>query len=875
MLAAFAPQASAETIGAVSAVNSDVDGTPPQIETRKLVLSDGVFLEERIDSSPIGSGQFLFLDQTSLTIAPNSSLVLDRYVYDPASRTGEIALSMSRGVLRFVGGRITKTAEAAITAPTATIGIRGGMAIIQLEDDGSMRVMHIAGEYTRVTTREGTSVTISRNNGVVIVSSSGEISYAGVADPAFVAEVSRALIGRGDAGERREPEDPDVAGSGVPDVNSEARGAPFARPISTSGEGEGGEGDRDGPLDRTDEDVTGPLARDALPPDEQPPERTLLAGVTGGASFAGGDAPGLTSGGDGESFVFAEVFDGSRIGVTADGEEFVIPVSEGAFSFTSAEGASPRGGIGGAGFFNEAEEFTYAVFQTDEGDTGAFLAGRPSGALDPANAGEKILRTYAISDELLSGVGVAFAPVALGGFSAEGQGDLTLISDVGAGGAGGGATGPDARAVATFLDVSGQGRDQITGFGVLTADVQATEGETPAFFDFFEGYFSDDGGQARVATSVATVEDGRENSAFGAGARFLALSNSSGADGVETIPGRLFDSGGGETQFGANHVAELTGQTMSAPGEPLALGGYAATTGFAVNDGETFAARGFQPGDFAIAVIDGGNLAVATLTLDDIFTGSFEDAPISSVEATFGGPGGRSAVIDGDRFAARHAVGGAQTVDGFDGAADGVQQGQGAFRGALASAALAGDGGIFPADVEPRSAFLSWGWWAGEFRAAPDQVANGGPESDQRFNLGAFVAGVPTGSADIPTGGVASYDGFAVVSAVQDGASFVDGAGFTLSYDFGERLGLARFQDLLGADAAVAVSAADAGGFDGVGDVTIGGRDGLIVVDGAFFNGAAGDPAGATAGSLAVGTNDGAIQGAGVFAGDRVTPPNL
>ncbi|MEO0363308.1 MAG: hypothetical protein AAF322_19455, partial [Pseudomonadota bacterium] len=93
--------APANQIGAVSAVNENVDGTPPAADRRRLGLGDDVFADERIESSPIGSGQFLFLDQTSLTIAKNSVLTLDKYVYDPATETGEFSINMTRGVLRF------------------------------------------------------------------------------------------------------------------------------------------------------------------------------------------------------------------------------------------------------------------------------------------------------------------------------------------------------------------------------------------------------------------------------------------------------------------------------------------------------------------------------------------------------------------------------------------------------------------------------------------------------------------------------------------------------------------------------------------------------------------------------------------------------
>ena len=64
----------------------------------------------------------LFLDQTSLTVSPNSEIVLDKYVYDPEAQTGEIGVSVARGVLRLIGGRITKKTDGVIKTPTATIG---------------------------------------------------------------------------------------------------------------------------------------------------------------------------------------------------------------------------------------------------------------------------------------------------------------------------------------------------------------------------------------------------------------------------------------------------------------------------------------------------------------------------------------------------------------------------------------------------------------------------------------------------------------------------------------------------------------------------------------------------------------------------------
>ena len=49
--------------------------------------------------------QALLVDETALTLGPNSSLTIDRFVYDPNKGSGEMVANMLRGSLRFVSGR--------------------------------------------------------------------------------------------------------------------------------------------------------------------------------------------------------------------------------------------------------------------------------------------------------------------------------------------------------------------------------------------------------------------------------------------------------------------------------------------------------------------------------------------------------------------------------------------------------------------------------------------------------------------------------------------------------------------------------------------------------------------------------------------------
>ncbi len=864
LLLGSAGGASAERIGAVAAVNSEVIGDPPAADPRDLILGDDLVLEERIESSPIGTGQFLFLDQTALTVAPNSNIVLDRYIYDPATKTGEMAMSMTRGVLRFVGGRISKTTDAVITTPTATIGIRGGISIIIVEEDGTTRVMHIAGEYTRLTSLTGEEIVISRSNGVADVSINGVVTYTGVADQILIRDTTIALLGRGEAGQRVRPENPDVIESGVPGVNSEAKGAASDDPVSTSGEAETDFGDEERNTERTDEEVTTATAPTPGEPNPPPPTLVLIEGATGSASLAGGSVPGLTSGGEGaETFVFTQIFEGSRIGVTAEGETFIIPTptATGFFDFGAADGsASPRGALTGRGFFNRANEFTFAAFETAGGQAGAFVSGIVSPALPSAAGGTTVARLYALSDDLLSGAAAAFtdrgAP-----FGADGRGDLILI-----GNPGGAATGGNAKALYAYLDINGAGASQTSGFGVLTGNVSASGKNNPDFAATFEGSFYDGNSVRRVRTPVRPVSDGAGGTAFGAGARFLALGNG-GAPGAVNP-----DMGDATTLFGANHVADRRAVETVAAADRAPVnafqGGFSAISGFDIASGESYSGRSSDTDGVSLRLSLEENGGSAVFRLDDVFAGDPQaDPPLFALRVEFGRDE-KAATLDDRRFAMRDA-----TPDDALEVFQSANFADAEFSGAMASADLAGDGGVFDAGTDTTPEHLTWGWWAGEVRAVANQTCQecAPLETDQRLHLGAWIAGDVTANAALPTSGVATFDGHAVISAVDNGRSVVDGARFDMVFDFAEEVGTTTFTGLLGADTTVAVSRGQFGGFSGLGDITVGGRDGVIGVDGAFFNDRAGNPAAAAGGSLGLRSNDGTLTGAGIFGGDRRT----
>jgi hypothetical protein len=128
--AVLATSAHADTVGTAGAVNTTSSGTQPGAPTRVIEIGTQVVENEKIQTTASGSVQVLFIDKTTLNVGPNSSLVIDRFVYNPATTNGQLAISLSKGVLRVVGGVATHSEGATIRTPVAAIGLRGGIAII-------------------------------------------------------------------------------------------------------------------------------------------------------------------------------------------------------------------------------------------------------------------------------------------------------------------------------------------------------------------------------------------------------------------------------------------------------------------------------------------------------------------------------------------------------------------------------------------------------------------------------------------------------------------------------------------------------------------------------------------------------------------------
>jgi hypothetical protein len=192
-LLAFQPALAADKVGVAAAVKPEASSQPPGGETTTLRIGKSVFYNERIDTSGSGVVQVLLLDGSTFTVGPGSSLVIDKFVYNPNTGTGSLAASFSKGALRFVGGKLSKSEPGVkIKTPAGALTVRGGIALMKVDGPNQAKFAFVFGKYASLL-RHGQFAKLIAAGQMFVVSGSGPamVTHATQADiNALLAAVS-------------------------------------------------------------------------------------------------------------------------------------------------------------------------------------------------------------------------------------------------------------------------------------------------------------------------------------------------------------------------------------------------------------------------------------------------------------------------------------------------------------------------------------------------------------------------------------------------------------------------------------------------------------------------------------------------------------
>jgi len=126
---------------------------------------------QTITTGSDGRAHFMLTDGSAVTIGPNSAVTVEKYAYQPDSKTGELTLGVRQGTIRIVGGAISKTAAIDVRTPASTITLRG-IAAITVDPSGGANASLLHGSTLRVTS-QGVAQTVSRSGSQIVVPAGG------------------------------------------------------------------------------------------------------------------------------------------------------------------------------------------------------------------------------------------------------------------------------------------------------------------------------------------------------------------------------------------------------------------------------------------------------------------------------------------------------------------------------------------------------------------------------------------------------------------------------------------------------------------------------------------------------------------------------
>jgi hypothetical protein len=820
--------------GVTAAVNPTASALEPGGKRKLISLGDPVVRDQRIETGPQGLVQILLADGTSFTVGPNSSIVIDSFVYDPEKQTASLAATMTKGALRFIGGKASKASgDVKINTPIGTAGIRGAVVDINLDGktaDGQVIPPHVSlvfGKQVELNSR-GSSERVFRP-GFSIVAGNGGNSVKRT-PPLWVSSLQQYLAGRPGltGGAQTVPTDNTVRNSPVASNNSQQPPAKNSIPVP-----------QPRPLPVTSpEQIAGDSTRDTTRPEAA---WDGSVGVVYQTTNEWDESELTSSYGQ-----MTKQTDGSWSGTDGDGETFTLDGITSSETLTSAAvtgSSSVLGNLTGKAYTGSGEFIAY-LMQTGSGtipsddDTPFYVVGGKTASMASTFTGTKVLH-YVVQADPASGA------VTIGAVNpdlAEAlDTDDVVTSDllvVGASGTDDSGKAFVGKAIQASLSISDEGTDQTSAINVTVG----TFGELSS------------GGNGLEALSAGGYVDDSEEEVVNEQANVETIGGSEGDDQLFGDDGEyMVIVGSGETWDGSttsfNAGANVVSQGASSSLE---------------DDDRSFAGKTVS--GFATAVLADGSvkeLANGTASL------SFYDASSSFT-------GSINAESDSGEYAEVYLTSGnAQTAYLSDQLLAAVSDADGSSSYVVSSDVVPAE--IFKnedadtgtvtnsSEICSSCSFMTWGWWG--------QAASGGSAA---VHLGNWIIGAKPTDEQVedlqPAGGTATYTGHAVGTVVNDGSQYIATGNLSATMDFGARQGtvaISNYDDKsFSTDVDFDTGAASFSGSSTSGIATS--------VTGAFASDGSGTPLGNIKGIMGSFTAmDGAWSSTGIFAGSTtaIVPP--
>lgn len=860
-----------DRVGVSSAVNPRATGTPPGGTTRQLIIGQDVVFNERITTGDAGQTQLLFLDESAMTVGPNSDLTIDQFVYDPKSGTGKLAMSATRGVLRYVGGKLSKQDQAVtVRTSTATLAVRGGAFILKAEAGGKTEAIFVFGDGLTVTGLNNIAQTVRRPGFEIIVAGAGASPSAPSPVPAAqLAQIVAQLDGRsgGTGGASVIPTDTTVVQSGISQTVSGDLATSVQQAVNQTGT----------TAPTTSTQTSEPLAAQTATSAGQiidcvsagtcvASDTTPVGTTTSGQPVGGSGSAGVAiayagrlrdTNGNGTTRGFADqsangnvaystgtlqggVFSGNvggRVGTIS------FPLPPGTASFQGS--SSGLGALAGTSFLSADNSFFHAnITPIGQPTERLFIyGGLPVNASVYAQTGSTRLFAFTVQPDAALQSNIPFVRSQAGGNLANASVSPFYIVAPPTTPIGDASTNSAARGLQVSLAIDGQGANQQSTIAVTTGTIGSQPNGQPIFNGQLRGssMMSASGTPVRLFSGVPSSVDANGNSFYGS----------------DSISGFVLDTGTGlasESPLSPSAATTTYGfsQPVVATTVPSGVGATRTTRALSGNFGGLM----YTTAQGSPYIATGGTFLSTDAPNNRLQASLFGSAQspssgLSTVTMQYGGlsgPSGLSAFVDDNTYAAL------ENPALQSGAAYFVSSGA-----AGAPTSLLSEGASYC-----QCQFLQWGYWGGDILTTD---ASGALTRIDRGGINTWVAGVQTPLNDLNSligqSATASYSGHSIGSVFNNGASYVAAGGFTGTYNFGTQTGIMSVNNFDGRT----FTASGSGPLTGANYTFTGSGSGVSgTINGTFY----GPMAAETGGSFAFQTTVGPTYlASGIYAGKQ------
>ncbi|MBS0517166.1 MAG: FecR domain-containing protein [Proteobacteria bacterium] len=845
-VALFGSPAAMARVGVTSATDGDPLGKPPTQPQRVLRIGIDVQANEAITTGANDRAHLVFLDGTSLTVGPNAYIVIDKFVFDPATKTGELAVDAGKGVFRLVGGKISKSRPITITTPSGTIGIRGGITVFSVGQTSTSSTFVFG--HSMTVTGQGQTQTATRPGSQIVTNFGSPPGQPTLIAQGALANQLAQLEGRSSSGQSGNSGTSGGGSGGQQGAANAERGAQtFSRqnngappspgqPLLSPGAGAFNQrlnNAVDTALNTANTGVQQVQADDRRNQQTSQSTATTTTRVIVTAGRYVGTTPYSAFDYSQNGLVVTPVASNNQLlkstGTvtndsqvtlsTADGHSITLPWQQTGTSFNIASFTDPTfGALSGKGYVSTDGNFFAYVFTNASNQKLGFFGGKPT-----TTYWQFPTSGYAAYDMNNLG-GTNRLPFANG--TVGDDADLQSVKDV-------------SKLLTTFapqtFSASQRPGDQRATAMQATIAISGTGANQKSYMGVMVGYFFNDlntvsvgfggnyvgtyrldstSGPSRLISAVSTpAASSSANAIYGQNASAIVMtpdklstSYTTNVDGfINTISTTRTSQAAADIPFQTLSASDYYAvNTATQTTTPSTLGQSRTSqtlSGFVAGLVDQRTLTNASPTTTAFGVSDSTpNLQLTTDASTNrasaTITHSSWGSPGNGVSATFnlgsttGTSNGTSAFIDDSNYAV------------MDNGSTSVQQGT--TPGAVTSSTVLVSGTTNPTALNPlytaagvtacTCSFLTWGWWSGDVTYNSGYNAGG----TDRVHLSTYVAGTLTSAVQLPMTGTATYTGDMIGNVRNGSNSYIAVGGYSNSWNFATQTGAVNISNFDG-----------------------------------------------------------------------------